>query len=88
MMLVDAPAKQNASAIHTSTSSRSNSGGGFNRLSHWPYFISSDVKTPGGCSVPYGGDFGRFFPFWFLKTGMRKVKKFHSSKNRYDSTAF
>jgi hypothetical protein len=61
MMLVDAPARQNASAMHTSASSRSNSGGGgLNGSSQSDVSIHERGKTCRRCSVP---DLGGFSPF-------------------------
>jgi hypothetical protein len=60
-MLVDAPARQNASAMHTSTSSRSNSGsGGVNGSSHLAVSIHAIGKTCRGRSV---ANLGEFHPF-------------------------
>jgi len=57
-MLVDAPARQNASAMHTSTSSRSNSGGGgLNGSSRSAVSIHEIGKTCRGRPVPDLGDF-------------------------------
>jgi hypothetical protein len=63
-MLVDAPARQNASAMHTNTSSRSNSGGGGLNGSPCSVISIHDVgKTCRRRSVPYLGDFDPFCPF-------------------------
>jgi hypothetical protein len=60
-MLVDAPARQNASAMHTSASSRSNSGGsGFNASSRSAVSVHEHGKTPRRCSVPVFRGFQSF----------------------------
>jgi hypothetical protein len=62
MMLVDAPARQNATAMHTRTSSRSNSGGGgLNGSPRLSRFIHEMGKTCRRRAVPYLGGFRRVF---------------------------
>jgi hypothetical protein len=63
-MLVDAPARQNASAMHTSTSSRSNSGGGgLNGSSRSAVSIDEIGKRVEGALFPISGIFGPFCAF-------------------------
>jgi hypothetical protein len=59
-MLVDAPTKQNASAMHTSTSSRSNGGGGgLNGSSH----SAVSIHEIGNVSkAPFSSSLGKFRP--------------------------
>jgi hypothetical protein len=59
-MLVDAPAKQNASAMHTSTSSRSNSSGG----STDPLRSAVSNHEIGNVSKALGSQFQGFRPIF------------------------
>jgi hypothetical protein len=62
MMLVDAPARQNASAMHTSASSRSNSGGGgLNGSSQSDVSIHERGKRVDGALFPIWEDLARFY---------------------------
>ena len=62
MMLVDAPARQNASAMHTSASSRSNSGGGgLNGSSQSAVSIHEQGKRVDGALFPISEDSARFY---------------------------
>jgi hypothetical protein len=61
MMLVDAPTRQNASAMHTRASSRSNSGGGgLNGSSRQPFQYVDQSKPIEAALFPICGDFHPF----------------------------
>jgi hypothetical protein len=87
-MVVDAPAKQNASAMHTSTSSRSNSGGkGLNGASRLAVSIHAIGKTCRGRSVAnLAGIPSVLRRFGSLDAGMAVSAIDHDNKNRDDST--
>jgi hypothetical protein len=87
MMLVDAPARQNASAMQTSTSSRSNSGGGSTDPRAQPFqFIGWENLS--GAVGSHLRDFGPFCPFLVpLKPGCQREQS-TTAVNRCDSMAF
>ena len=87
-MLVDAPARQNASAMHTSTSSRSNSGsGGLNGSSRLAVSIHAIGKTCRGRSIAnLAGIPPVLRRFDSLDAGMAVSAIDHDNKNRDDST--
>jgi hypothetical protein len=80
-MLVDAPARQNASATHTSASSRSNSGGsGLKGPRARPFFHKTGVNVSKAL---------RFLTsFRFRGKPSADAHDLHSDKNRYDSMTF
>jgi hypothetical protein len=88
-MLVDAPARQNASAMHTSTSSRSNSGGGGVKGSRSAVSIHEIGKMCRGRTVPVlAGIPARFAPFRFSSRPDAGVSVGCCHKNRYDQRFF
>jgi hypothetical protein len=89
-MLVDAPARQNASAMYTSASPRSNSGGGglngslvLSRFSSW-----DRGKRVEGARSLFEGFWPVFAPFRFLEAQAAAPAISCGLENRYDSMAF
>jgi hypothetical protein len=84
-MLVDAPARQNASAMHTSTSSRSNSGVGSTEALRSAASIHEMEKALGSNLRDSGPFFAVSVP---LKLGSQRQQSLRSHENRYDATVF